>query len=243
MYLFAAMRPASIASEEICSFSKLRDAGGREGKKGQRRASKREERGVVEPPDDTRRRCVSWRLARPSSAFAEHCAARINAEKSSPNPATVQTLEKTSRPRHPRPAADRGVCASRGRITARDGRVCMPHDSMQRAHPRLALTVAHAGGGTRARHPAMVVKTRCETRWGWPYLTRCTQEGKRLQSYFFMPLWMENQGKGVVVVSVRLQRACEARERRVARVAGGSPRAVSARQMPVGVARTGTYAS
>eukprot|EP00982_Pelagococcus_subviridis_P001468 11715-Pelagococcus_subviridis.AAC.3 len=28
MYLFAAMRPASIASEEICSFSKLRVRGG-----------------------------------------------------------------------------------------------------------------------------------------------------------------------------------------------------------------------
>ena len=77
------------------------------------------------------------------------------------------------------------------------------------------------------------MKTRCETRWGWPYLTRCTQEGKRLQSYFFMPLWVESQGKGMVVVSVRLQSACEARERRVARVTGGSPRVGSAREMPV----------
>lgn len=109
----------------------------------------------------------------------------------------------------------------------------MLHDRTQRAHPRAAPAVAYAGGGTRARHPALVVKTRCETRWGWPYLTRCTQEGKRLQSYFFMPLWVESQGKGVVVVSVRLQSACEARERRVARVTGGSPRVGSAREMPV----------
>ena len=45
------------------------------------------------------------------------------------------------------------------------------------------------------------------------------------------------------MVSMRLWRAFEARECRVARVAGGSPRVVSAREMPVGVARAGTYAS
>ena len=141
-------------------------------------------------------------------------------KKSSLNPATAQTLEKTSRPRQ-RVHRQPGGCAHPRRlITARDCRVRVLYDHTQRALPRAAAAVVYAGGWTRARHPALDGKTRCETRRVWPYLTRCTQAGKRLQSYFFMPLWVESQGKGVVVVSVRLPRACEARERRVARVAG-----------------------
>jgi hypothetical protein len=216
------MRPASIASEEICSFSKLRGGGCERGGK-VRDAPREGNRGVRRERPTTRVAGAARGDARVHRARSRSAAGRRgtdDAKKSSLNPATAQTLEKTSRPRQ-RVHRQPGGCAHPRRlITARDCRVRVLYDHTQRALPRAAAAVVYAGGWTRARHPALDGKTRCETRRVWPYLTRCTQAGKRLQSYFFMPLWVESQGKGVVVVSVRLPRACEARERRVARVAG-----------------------